>query len=85
MEAGSGTGFLMLEVTGAVEVVVLGGDGADVTLRKEAGRCAPIDKLTGGSCPTERLVDGEVPIERAAGGDCPSGRGVEDDAPMESV
>lgn len=59
----------MLEVAVAVEVEVVGGDGADVTLRKEAGRCAAIDKLTGGSCPTERLADVEAPIDRATGGD----------------
>lgn len=84
MEAGSGTGFLMLEVVTDVEVVVAGGDGEDVELRK-AGRCGPIDRFTGGSCPMARLDDGEGPIVRAAGGACPRGTGAEDVGPMGSV
>lgn len=64
-----------------VEMVVAGGEGEDVELRK-AGRCGPMDKFTGGSCPMARPDDVEGPIERAAEGDWPRGTGAEDVAPM---
>ena len=83
MEAGSGTGFLMLEVVVAVDMVAAGGEGDDVELRK-AGRCGPIDRFIGGSCPMARLDDGG-PIERAVGGTCPRGVGAEDVGTMGNV
>lgn len=63
VEGGRGTGFLTAAMGGG------DGEGADVLVRKVAGRRELIARLTGGGIPPRaRLVEGREPIGRLTDG-----------------